>query len=158
MECCCVCFSDESLLLSCCHPCCLSCVKKIIKLNSLCPLCRQKFDTEPFKYKPPTHRPNLKTSVKQKKLLNTFFNNRYFLSPCKKQRLYSFLLFKHTDQLAFQNKFIHIDSMLLGEIIYDANFLIDCLIWLHINNKTYSYSMRQNFIYAIRSELSGRLN
>jgi len=150
---CCVCFLENAVALSCSHPVCVSCIKKIIKINALCPLCRGKFDITPYKYVPPRHTPNLKVSVKQKKALNRFLNNRMFLAPCKKQRIYAYWLFRQTDQICFQNKYIHLDEMLTGGINYDPDYLIDCLLWLTANNKVYSYGTRQNVIYAIRSTL-----
>ena len=152
-ECPCCMEREDTTALSCNHFCCVKCIKKIIKINGLCPLCRSKFDITHFKYQPPKHKPNLKISVKQTKKLNTFLKCRYFLSPCKKQRLYGYLLFKYTDQIVFQNKYLHINSLLLGEINYDLNWLIDCLIWLHTHTKTYSYVTRQDVIYSIRSAL-----
>lgn len=150
---CVVCYSDNSLYLSCNHTVCLPCVKKIIKISGLCPICRNKFDNEQFKYRPPKRLNDLKFSTKNKKILNRFLSNRNFLTPCKKMRIFSHLLYYHCDLVCFQNKYIHIDSMLLGEITYDPDYLIDCLLWLTNNNKIYSYSSRQNIIYAIRSTL-----
>lgn len=155
---CSVCYELTNTNLSCNHLCCVACIKKIMKLNSLCPMCRNKFDVTPFKYVRPTHTPNLKLSVKLTKFFNRYLSNRYFLTPCKRQRLYSHLLYKNTDQIVFENRHIHICSMLLGIETYDILFLLECLLWLHDkNNKTYSYSIRQQAIYAIKSELCGRL-
>lgn len=151
---CCVCLDKTETILSCNHLCCVSCIKKIIKINSLCPLCRSKFDTTPYKYVPPKRLNNLKISIKQKKSMSRFLNCRMFLLPCKKQRLYSSLLYKYTAQISFQNKYIHIDCMLLNIITYDVNYLIDCLIWLHHpNNRVYNSSIRLEMIYAIRSTI-----
>lgn len=151
---CCVCLDLTENILSCNHLCCVSCAKKIIKINSLCPLCRNKFDVTPFKYNPPKRLNNLKISVKQKKSMNKFFNSRNFLAPCKKQRLFSYLLFKYTAQICFKEKYIHIDYMLVGQIHYELNYLIDCLLWLHHHhNKVYNYNIKQEMIYAIRSTL-----
>lgn len=150
---CCVCLTENATALSCSHPVCVSCIKKIIKINSLCPLCRGKFDTSLFKYVPPKRLNNLKISTKNKKALNRYLGNRNFITPCKKQRVFAYWLFRQTDQICFQNKYIHLDGMLTGEITYDPDYLIDCLLWLTNNNKVYSYACRQNVCYAIRSTL-----
>ena len=152
-ECPCCLESKETTALSCNHFCCEICIKQIIKIEPKCPLCRRTFDITPFKYQAPKHKPNLKISLKQIKCLNTFLKCRYFLTPCKKQRLYGNLLHKYTDQIVFQNKYLHLNSLLLDEIKYDVDYLIDCLIWLHTHPKSYSYAIRQDVIYSIRSAL-----
>jgi hypothetical protein len=152
MECCC-CFNENATSLSCNHPVCIVCVKKIMKINSLCPICRGKFDTTPFKYVPPKRLNDLKITTSNKKMLNKYLGNRYLLTPCKKQRLYAYWLFRYTDQICFQNKYINLDGLMSGEIVYDPDYLIDALLWLNSNNKIYSYGTRQNVIYIIRSTL-----
>lgn len=150
---CCVCLTENAISLSCNHPVCVICVKKIMKINSSCPICRGKFDTTPFKYVPPKRLNDLKITQKTKKMLNRFLGNRYFLTPCKKQRVYAYWLFRETDQLCFQNKYIHFDGLFSGQIIYDPDYLIDTLLWLSNNNKVYSNHTRLNFVYIIRRTL-----
>lgn len=158
MEDCCVCFNENAIALSCKHSCCMSCIKKIIKINSLCPLCRSKFDTNPFKYIPPKHKITLKISVKQKTFLSRFLMNRHFLLSCKKKRLYSCLMLEYADMVIFQKKYIHLESLLNGIIIYDLNYLIDCLLWLNnLNNKIYSSSVKKSITYCIRNDLAHRI-
>jgi hypothetical protein len=155
---CSVCYDLTETFLSCDHHCCVSCIKKIIKQNSLCPLCRSKFDIKPFKYIPPKHKITLKISVKHRKFLSRFLMNRHFLISCKKQRLYSCLMLEYADMVIFQKKYIHLESLLNGIIIHDLNYLIDCLLWLNNpNNKIYSSSVKKSITYCIRNDLAHRI-
>lgn len=147
---CSVCLEENDNKLSCNHICCVSCVKRIIKLNGMCPLCRNNFDKEAYKYKPPKHRPNLRITATQTRTWNRFLNNRMFLTGNKKQRTFSYLMYRYVDLICFENKYLDLNAMANRTIRYDTNWLIDCIMWLQNKNKLYTTTTKQYAIYQIR--------
>jgi hypothetical protein len=88
---CSICFDETSHTLECKHFTCVKCLKRLIKKSNLCPICRCKYNTEPYKYQPPRHTPTLKLKKKTKQFFNKFLASRHFLSHIKHQRFYASL-------------------------------------------------------------------
>lgn len=149
-----VCLDATENKISCNHICCETCIKKVIKMNGLCPLCRNDFDKEPYRYKPPKHKPNLKLTTTQIRTWNRFLNNRVFLYGCKKQRIFSYLLYRYVDLICFENKYLDLNAMAFGTIRYDVNWLVDIIFWLQNKNKLYTTATKNYAIYQIRLYLS----
>lgn len=107
MENCSICFESTENKLECNHTTCIDCLKKLIRKSDLCPICRQTFNIIPYQYNCPRHTPNLKISMKNKKFLNKFLSNRFFLKYSKYQKFYALLMSAYHCCIRVNNKFIN---------------------------------------------------
>lgn len=112
---CSICFDETEHTLECNHFTCIQCLKRLIKKSNLCPICRGIFDTNPYKYYPPRHTPNLKLTLKLKKKLNKFLGNRYLLNSkayyCKKY--WSRLMVAYHDYIYVDGNYINESTLQL---------------------------------------------
>jgi hypothetical protein len=118
MEICSICLEPTENKLECSHHHCVSCLKILVKKKSICPICRQNFNINPYKYNRPKHTPNLYISIKQKRFFNKFLLNRYKMRNCNKDKktFYSNLMFKYTNTIyssSYDHKYISPDDIIL---------------------------------------------
>ena len=108
---CSICLEKTENILDCRHYTCITCLKRLIKKSNTCPLCRQIFNTEPYKYIPPKHTPNLRLSMKTKKIFNRFLSSRYLLTPNKHQRFYASLMSIYHNYIYVLGKYISLNTI-----------------------------------------------
>ena len=142
---CSICYEKTENILSCNHSTCICCLKKLIKRNNCCPVCRKEFDILPYKYIPPRHSPNLKISVKMKKFLNKFLSCRYFLKQNKHQKFYAIL------QCAY-HEYIFVDGKFINPSIISKLSKYDCLQYY-----IYFYDKKCIFPHHIKKEMMNAL-
>jgi hypothetical protein len=108
---CCICLDSTSHTLECSHPTCIPCLKKLIKKSNLCPICRQKFDTTPYKYVPPRHTKNLKLTKRTIQFFNRFLPSRYLLKSMKHQtqRYYASLMTAYHEYIYANEIYVNVD-------------------------------------------------
>jgi hypothetical protein len=104
---CSICLEKTNHTLECKHFNCINCLKRHMKKSNLCPVCRQTFNTNPYKYIPPRHTPNLKINKKTKQFFNKYLNSRYFLANNKYQRWYAGLMSCYHEYIYVNGKYIN---------------------------------------------------
>ena len=144
MEDCSICFDQTNHTLECNHFTCISCLKLHIKKSNLCPLCRQKFNINPYKYIRPRHTPNLKLSKRTIHFFNKFLSARYLLNSNKyqTQRYYASLMTAYHDYIYANEIYVNVD------IISTLNKYEALQLYVYFKDK------RNIFHPAVRLEMS----
>lgn len=148
---CCICLEPTSHTLECNHPTCIPCLKVHIKKSNLCPLCRQQFDTKPYKYIRPRHTKTLKLNKRTTKFFNRFLTSRYLLKNTKyqTQRYYASLMSAYHEYIYANGIYIN------GEVISKLNNH-ECLqLYVYFKDKKNIFhpAVRQEMYYELEMKL-----
>jgi hypothetical protein len=147
---CSICLDQCSHHLSCNHFTCVDCLKRLVKKSNICPLCRKEFDITPYKYIPPTHKPNLVLSLKMKKKLNKFLGNRYLLnSKSNKDRKYFASLMVAYHEYVYVND-VHICKYINDTTLQELSKYELLRLYIFFNTtKIYSDNITNNMSHEI---------
>jgi hypothetical protein len=146
---CSICFDKTNHTLECKHFTCVSCLKRLIKKSNLCPICRCKYNTEPYKYHPPKHTPNLKLKKKTKQFFNKFLSSRHFLSHMKHQRFYASLQSAYHEYIYANG--IYVNTQLIPTLNkYDV---LQLYVFFKDKKCIFHPSVKLEMLYAIEMSL-----
>lgn len=144
---CCICLESTSHTLECNHYSCVPCLKQHIKKSNLCCICRQPFNTKPYKYIPPRHTKTLKLTKRTIQFFNRFLSARYLLKSNKyhTQKYYASLMSAYHEYVYANGIYIN------GEVISKLNNY-ECLqLYVYFKDK------KNIFHPAVRQEMSYEL-
>lgn len=148
---CCICLEPTSHTLECNHYTCIPCLKVHIKKSNLCCICRQPFDTKPYKYVPPRHTPNLKLTKRTTQFFNRFLPSRYLLKNTKyhTQRYYASLMTAYHEYIYANGIYIN------GEIIATLNKYEALQLYVCFKDKRNIFhpAVRQEICYELEMNL-----
>jgi hypothetical protein len=154
MDICSICLEPSKNKLECSHTNCVECLKILVKKQSICPICRQEFNTNPYKYSPPRFKPTLKLATKQKRMMNKFLLNRYKMRNCKKEKktFYSNLMFQYTGRL-FLSSYDHryIDPIEIN--LYNKSKALKLYKYINLPYCYFSKSVKDAYIEMIEQYL-----
>jgi len=155
MDICSICLDPTENKLECSHFNCIPCLKILVKKKTICPICRQEFNSSPYCYVRPKHKPNLKIPIKQKRFFNKFLLNRYKMRNCNKEKkkFYSNIMFQYTNRLylsTYNHKYISPDDI----IDFDSKLkALQLFKYLNSPNCYYSNYVKQSYMDIIEEYL-----
>jgi len=145
---CSVCYEETTNTTSCNHFICADCLIKLVrKEKNTCPMCREIFDTEPYKYVRPKHTPNLNLAKKRISMFNRFLRNRFFLEKNKKQCRFRNLMLQHAGLYYIFKTYISLND---NFFLYDNHLLL--LIYVHLNTAECIYKQEHNYYLCTKIE------
>jgi hypothetical protein len=148
---CSICLEPTIHILECKHYHCIPCIKRHIKKSNKCPICRQFFDINPYKYTPPRHTKTLKLSKRTTQFFNRFLTSRYLLKNVKyqTQRYYASLMSAYHSYVYANGIYIN------GDVISTLNNY-ECLqLYVYFKDKKNIYhpAVRQEMSYELEMKL-----